>query len=278
VSASAARTANAVNPDLSGDAIWGRNTAAAGAGSGAGVVGLTAQSGALAAGVYGENSNANGTGAIGVGNSVGSTVLTGGSGGAFTGFTTGVFARNTTSGVSQAVYADNFGDVVRVAYWNGATLFKISGIGSVATNVKDVTDPAGGRRVHLYAPEAPEILFQDYGQGRLREGRARITLDPTFAGAVDISDANPLRVFIQVEDDENVLGVVVKNKSASGFDVVELGGGRSNAPFQWQVICNRADEQLKGGRVSRNASTRFGVVAEPLELRQSQSKQGSGVE
>jgi hypothetical protein len=242
------------------------------------VVGLTAQSGVLAAGVYGENSNANGTGAIGVGNDIGSAVFTAGSGGAFSGLTTGVFARSTDEGASQALYTDNFGDVVRVNYWNGTTLFKISGVGSVSTNVKDSTDPAGERRVHLYAPEAPEILFQDYGQGRLREGRAHITLDPTFAGAVDISDANPLRVFIQVEDDENVLGVVVKNKSASGFDVVELGGGRSNAPFQWQVICNRADETFKGGRVSRNAATRFGAVAESPEQQQAQSKLGSGTQ
>ena len=274
----AARTVNVVTTLPAGDGIWGRNTSAAGTGTGAGVVGLTAQANALAAGVYGENTNVNGTGVIGVGNNVGTSTLTAGSGGAFGGLTTGVFARSTASGASQAVYADNFGDVVRVNYWNGSTSFKISGIGTVATNVKDRTDPAGERRVHLYAPEAPEILFQDYGEGRLQNGRARITLDPTFAGAVDISDANPLRVFIQVEDDENVLGVVVKNKSANGFDVVELGRGRSNAPFQWQVICNRADETTQSGRVSRNASARFGVVAESIEPQQGQSKQNGGAQ
>ena len=270
------RTTNVENTQAAGDAMWGRNTAAMGTGSGAGMVGITAQANALAAGVRGENTNPNGTGMIGLANGASSVVLPNGSGGAFTGSITGLYARSTTGGTGQALYTEQFSDIVRVNYWNGTTHFKISGTGTVATNVQDRADPTGERRVHLYAPEAPEILFQDYGEGRLQDGRAHIDLDPTFAGAVDISAANPLRVFIQLEDDETVLGVVVKNKSATGFDVVELGGGNSNAPFQWQVICNRADETLTNGRISRNAAARFGEVEEPLEALQGPALQPNG--
>ena len=51
----------------------------------------------------------------------------------------------------------------------------------------------------------------------------------------------------------------------TGFDVVEIGGRHGNQPFQWQLIANRADEQLGAGRLSRNADTRFEPVEEELE-------------
>ena len=70
-----------------------------------------------------------------------------------------------------------------------------------------------------------------------------------------------MRVFIQLEENEDTRGVVVKNKTATGFDVVEIGGGRSNQPFQWQLVVNRADEVLPSGRVSRNADVRFQEAA-----------------
>jgi LPXTG-motif cell wall-anchored protein len=78
-----------------------------------------------------------------------------------------------------------------------------------------------------------------------------------------IDDAHPLRVFIQLEDDEDIVGGVVKNKSAAGFEVVERMGGRSNATFQYQVVANRADEVLPNGRLSRNADFRFDELAPP---------------
>jgi hypothetical protein len=60
-----------------------------------------------------------------------------------------------------------------------------------------------------------------------------------------------------------VRGVVVKNKTATGFDVVELDGGTSSAPFQYHVVANRADEVLPSGRISRTADARFEVAAPP---------------
>jgi hypothetical protein len=133
----------------------------------------------------------------------------------------------------------------------------------VSTNVADMTDPDRRRRITLHAPEAPEILFEDYGSGRLVAGRAHVDLDPRFTGAVLVDDQHPLRVFIQLEDDENIVGVVVKNKSARGFDVVERMGGTSNAAFSWHIVANRADKVLPSGRLSRNADMRFEEVRAP---------------
>ncbi|MEZ4309876.1 MAG: hypothetical protein R3F14_17700 [Polyangiaceae bacterium] len=176
-----------------------------------------------------------------------------------------MFANSDTAGAGQALYSTQFTDVVRVGYWNGATFFKINGAGTVSTIVRDPTDPAGERWVTMHAPETPEILFEDYGEGQLEDGVAHVEIDPIFAANVLIDERHPLRVFIQLEGDEWVRGVVVKNKTATGFDVVELDGGVSNAAFQWHIVANRADEVLPSGRLSHNADMRFEVVTGILQ-------------
>jgi hypothetical protein len=245
----------------SGAALYGFNNAAAGGAAGIGVVGISQQNNANAAGVWAQNNNATGTGLIAFGNNNPGATLVDGSGGALNGITTGVFARTSSPTLSSsAVYSDNFGAIVRMNYWSGSQQFKINGAGTVSTVVKDPTNPA--QKITLYAPESPEILFTDYGTGRLHNGRAHIELDPRFAGNVTIDARHPLRVFVQLEGDENSRGVIVTKKTATGFDVVELDKGRSNATFQWQATANRKDELFPGGRLSRNADARFGV-AEP---------------
>lgn len=43
----------------------------------------------------------------------------------------------------------------------------------------------GSRKVALYAVEAPENWFEDFGSGQLSNGSARIDLEPTFAQTVN---------------------------------------------------------------------------------------------
>lgn len=281
------------------DGIFGTNTAANGAGDGSGVIGITNQSGALAAGVWGQNGNPAGVGVIGTnvaatgtntgvgvigrtnqsvgtgvsgsnfhtsgigvsgaGNNIAPAGPVAGAGGTFVGNVNGIFTKFFTGGVGQGItIQDDFGAQWNVGYWDGSIYHKISGPGSPETVVKDMED----KRVNLYCPEAPEILFQDYGQGQLINGKSHINLDPVFAKNVVINEKHPLRVFIQLENNENCKGVVVKNKNASGFDVVELDGGISNTPFQYTVVCNRADEVMQKGRVARYSDARFGSAAE----------------
>ena len=61
-------------------------------------------------------------------------------------------------------------------------------------------------------------------------------------------------MFVQLEGD--CKGVYVTNKTATGFDVVELNGGHSNVPFQWNITCNVADAKI-GDRTSKFADLRF---------------------
>lgn len=113
---------------------------------------------------------------------------------------------------------------------------KIVGNGTVNTVVRDLND----QYVLLSAPETPENLFMDYGTGQLKNGKAHISIDPVLAKNITISEKHPLRVFVQPEGDCN--GVYVTNKTADGFDVIELQSGSSDASFTYSVIANRANE------------------------------------
>jgi hypothetical protein len=251
------------NANANSDAISGVNNAASGTGGGAGVVGSTNQAGSGAAGIWGQNNNTNGTGIVTTGNNQAANSLVAGSGLAATGFTTGIYTRTNNPGASQAIYSDNFGSITRVNYWSGTTQFKINGTGTVSTLVRDTEQ----RQRVMFAPEAPEVLFEDYGTGQLVDGRARIVLDPTFAASITVNEKHPLRVFIQLEGDCN--GVYVTNKTAAGFEVVELAQGKSNVKFSWHIVGNRADEELGGvrqpdgsvtpSRISRYTDLRFPV-------------------
>jgi hypothetical protein len=116
-------------------------------------------------------------------------------------------------------------------------------------------------------------LFEDYGYGQLVNGRTHIDLDPIFAKNVAINEKHPLRVFIQLEDNEFCKGVVVKNKTALGFDVVELDGGTSNTPFSYHVICNMKDAVCPNGAISKFQDLRFEPAPKQEEMIEGGSQQ-----
>ncbi|WP_315822352.1 hypothetical protein [Paraflavitalea speifideaquila] len=135
--------------------------------------------------------------------------------------------------------------------------YGILSMGVKSTMVQD----AEGRNRIMYCPEAPEVLFTDAGTGKLVNGKAYITIDPVLARNITVTPEKPLKVFIQLEGDCN--GVYVTNKTAAGFDVIELKGGRSNTSFSYQLIANRANAVEANGRVRASfADARFPVGPE----------------
>lgn len=88
----------------------------------------------------------------------------------------------------------------------------------------------------LYAEESTEVWFTDYGFGQLENGRAAIRIDLLFAETVNLDEPYP--VFVQVYDAASA-GVAVANRTATGFEVVELNGGRSNAEFSYRIVAKR---------------------------------------
>jgi len=190
-------------------------------------------------GLVARNQNTGGTGSISVGNNEAGNYLVAGSGSAATGTGTGGFFYYTTAGAGQGIIIqDIVGAQWNVGYWTGTQYRKIVGNGTVNTVVNDTE----GNRVVLTCPEAPEALFQDYGTGQLVNGTARVDLDPNLVKNILVDKEHPLKVFIQPEGD--CKGTYVTNKSATGFDVHELGGGTSDIPFSWSIVATRGDETI----------------------------------
>lgn len=123
------------------------------------------------------------------------------------------------------------------------TDYKVIGNGTASTIIPDDRNIP---RV-MFCPEAPEVLFEDYGIGQLTNGEAYIEIDKILALSMKIDETHPLKVFIQLEGDCN--GVFVTEKSANGFRVKELQNGSSNVSFSWHIVGNRADSKDANGNV-----------------------------
>jgi hypothetical protein len=104
-----------------------------------------------------------------------------------------------------------------------------------ATTVSAVTKSADGSHRLLYCLESPDSWFEDFGFGRLTDGRARIQLDPDFAATVDTSGYH---VFITEYDDNS--GLFVTNRSNTGFEV-RAKTSVSGATFSYRVVAKRKD-------------------------------------
>lgn len=226
-------------------------------------------------------SNPNATGIRGVGNGLTTTVsLAEGAGIAGTGFKFGVFGYATETGINNpngsfssagGYFSNAYGGWAAVGAWgdpiaagNQADInFKILGTGVVSTVIKDTKEEP----VIMFAPETPEILFQDYGIGKLINGKATIKLDPIMVKNIRVDDEHPLKVFIQLEGECN--GVFVTNKSINGFDVIELQEGTSDVPFSWSITATRSDEVFTANdgsvRISKNG-VRFPNAPKFLDL------------
>ena len=96
----------------------------------------------------------------------------------------------------------------------------------------------------LYAQESPEGWIEDFGEARLEKGRAYVELDPLFLETVVIDAAHPMKVFAQPNGD--CQGVLV-HRGTAGFEMVELGGGQSNAAITYRIVAKSrvlADRRL----------------------------------
>ncbi|MES2864957.1 MAG: hypothetical protein V4666_12605 [Bacteroidota bacterium] len=145
-------------------------------------------------------------------------------------------------------------DFVFVGARNNGTSYKVLGGGSVSTMVKD---DEGNNRI-LHATETPEILFEDFGTGKLVNGEAYISIEKLLSKHIYIDEKHPMKVFIQLEGDCN--GVFVTEKTKNGFKVKELNNGKSNVPFSWNLVANRADVLDKNGKIeSKHVDVRFPI-------------------
>jgi hypothetical protein len=94
---------------------------------------------------------------------------------------------------------------------------------------------AGARKVALYAVEAPENWFEDFGSGRLTNGEAVIDLEATFAQTVNT--ARGYHVFLTPRGDCE--GLYVSDVNGRSFTVRELHRGISNVEFDFRIVARR---------------------------------------
>jgi hypothetical protein len=97
--------------------------------------------------------------------------------------------------------------------------------------------PDGSRRL-LFCVESPDPWFEDFGTGRLKNGRVSVRLGD-FAKVIRVG----YLVFLTPEGD--CRGLCVTGKTASGFEVRELNGGTSSVRFSYRVVGRRRDVQPK---------------------------------
>ncbi len=121
------------------------------------------------------------------------------------------------------------------AYFSGGRGLYVDG-DQFATGTKSAIVTVGNEWRKLYCEESAEVYFTDYGSGVLTNGRAHIELDPAFLQTVTIDAANPMRVFVEMNSETN--GVYV-SKNATGFDVIENGGGTSAGAFDYRIVAKR---------------------------------------
>jgi hypothetical protein len=137
----------------------------------------------------------------------------------------GYFESNTYSGAPAFNYAF-VGGVV------GGIAWKINGTGAMAETVP--TEDHG--RVALFASEAPEYWYEDFGSVEMVNGFAHVDLDPILADIIVVDVANPIRVFCTPVGMPAFNGVTVMNRTATGFDLQELNGGTHSGSVDYHLI------------------------------------------
>jgi hypothetical protein len=137
-----------------------------------------------------------------------------------------LFASTVSTGPAAIFYGTSYG-VQIVTNSGGKGLQVVNG-----TKQAVVSTPSGARS--LYAEEATEVWFADYGFARLEDGSARVALDPAFVGTVNV-DA-PYHVFVQSYGDAEL---VVRERTPAGFLVALRGGAERDAEFSYRVVARR---------------------------------------
>lgn len=109
---------------------------------------------------------------------------------------------------------------------------------------------SGRRQVALYSVQSPQNWFEDFGNGQLAGGSATVKLDRTFAQTVNAS--SDYHVFLTPQGD--CRGLYVTRKTATGFEVRELGSGQSSVAFDYRIVAlRRGSENVRMADVTERS-------------------------
>ena len=165
-------------------------------------------------------------------------------GGYFSSTTSGAFGVYGTASTGRGGYFRNqTNSYYALTAWNG------TGTGSTVRGlyVQGHGYATGGWQTFLegggtgYAVISPDMDVCQCGSSVLTDGATTVSFDKAFASAV--SPEAPIRVIVTPTSECN--GIYVVRKSASGFAVQELAGGKSKATFDWLVVGRRSGNDGK---------------------------------
>jgi len=187
-----------------------------------------------------------------------------------------IFAENNSGNNPDVIYPtvvignENAAGLVFEAFGPGfnntCTIDAHSNLACTGT-VSGAISVSPGSKVALSAIESPENWFEDFGSAQLVNGSATVPLEPIFAQTVNTGVG--YHVFLTANGD--CKGLYVSQKSATAFEVRELGSGTSNISFDYRIVAKRkgyekvrlADmtksftpHQLTGHRGSNGSSAR----------------------
>jgi hypothetical protein len=202
----------------------------------AGVQGRNAVSTGQSIGVFGNTTSTSGTGVFGTSGGIGGAIPSEAQGvGVFgNGGTAGVWG-NSTTGIGVVGVNTTGSNWPGVFSGGGAAslgLFVNGAIVGTGTKSQAVPTARHGMR-KLYAVEATQPVFEDFGSARLENGRAEVRLDPVFAATVNTGMR--YHVFLTPRSAETK-GLAVAAQDPDGFTVEEAQSGRGNYEFDYRVV------------------------------------------
>ena len=120
---------------------------------------------------------------------------------------------------------------------SGASHCTIDAFGDLTCSgtVSEVVHEDGGAAKAIYGISSADNWIEDAGTGQLSSGHAKVALDTTFAGTVNTGV--DYHVFLTPKGDCN--GLYVANETSAGFEVHELGGGKSSTAFDYRIMAKR---------------------------------------
>jgi hypothetical protein len=149
----------------------------------------------------------------------------------------GLFMNNGGAVTLEIVNNSSNGQVFEADSGSGNSCFIFASGDLSCTGTKNALVPVDGgqRTVAMSAIESPENWFEDLGSAKLVNGVAVVELDPTFIQTVN--STIDYKVFPVPSGD--CKGLYVTNKTATSFEVRELGGGTSSIAFDYRVTALR---------------------------------------
>ncbi len=148
----------------------------------------------------------------------------------------GYFANNSPASTTVLIYSFNTAEAFQAggddyncvidAYGDLFCDGSISGVAHI---------DGGARTVGLAAIHSPKNWYEDAGSGQLLNGVAVVTFESDFVQTVNTG--MDYKVFPVPNGD--CKGLYITNKTATSFEVRELGGGTSNVAFDYRIMALR---------------------------------------